>query len=686
MQNCELIPFKNCVLKTKLVPRLKAIPICTQVPREICTIKYIRGEKIQKEIVSIWCRPINQTENGFANDITNTMSTNDIDNDDIMDILVDYELDLEMTTLKDESDEVTLPSYQEYIPAPTTSIPLTTISNGENNLPNYDGDKPENELESSIKDVSLPGYGEDDSNLDEQITTLRNELLDEELPNYSIEDAVSISDGYLEPVSQESAPNSYVPPVDEMANSEAVSNDYLSPQSGSSVDPPSLPTYKDQNTSNGESIEATNDYLSPDTESLPSSLVPPSESDPIVSDYSPPISESAPNGYLPPNENTESIASDYLSPSSESLSNNYISPNELVTESEPIGNDYLPPIAESAPNGYLPPFNENFEQNSLPSYGSVDELPNYIIEDTVPIPNDYLSPGAESLSNSYVPPNEIVNESEPIGSDYLPPIAESAPDGYLPPNENAESITNDYLSSSAESAPEGYLPPNDNSGITNNYLSPIAESIPNSYLPPTEEAAESESVNSDYGAPIAESAPVGYLPPYENSGNTNSDLLTGSESIEEPTEIEPNENEYISPSGESAPDEYLPPSENYDQNSLPIYGSVDELPNYIIEDTVSLTNGYLKPSSESSSNDYSAPIQDLTGSESIANEYVPPALQDYLPTYNISVGMVSHKISTIKILVMSIFSNFVFITKKFQGNQYWFIFGITLIILEPHYS
>ena len=57
-----MIPFKQCVLKTKLVPRLKAVPICTQVPREICTIKYIRGEKIQKEVVSIWCRPISDDD------------------------------------------------------------------------------------------------------------------------------------------------------------------------------------------------------------------------------------------------------------------------------------------------------------------------------------------------------------------------------------------------------------------------------------------------------------------------------------------------------------------------------------------------------------------------------------------------------------------------------------------------
>ena len=63
-----MIPFKQCVLKTKLVPRLKAVPICTQVPREICTIKYIRGEKIQKEVVSIWCRPISDDDDESSGD------------------------------------------------------------------------------------------------------------------------------------------------------------------------------------------------------------------------------------------------------------------------------------------------------------------------------------------------------------------------------------------------------------------------------------------------------------------------------------------------------------------------------------------------------------------------------------------------------------------------------------------
>ena len=42
-EHCELTPQQHCRHKTTLVPRLKPVPECTIVPREVCNIKYVHG-------------------------------------------------------------------------------------------------------------------------------------------------------------------------------------------------------------------------------------------------------------------------------------------------------------------------------------------------------------------------------------------------------------------------------------------------------------------------------------------------------------------------------------------------------------------------------------------------------------------------------------------------------------------
>ena len=158
LQNCELIPFTKCLLKTRLVPKLKALPICTKVPKEVCTIKYVRGEKIKKEIVSLWCRNV----------VNDTLET---DGTEIVDYIVDYEVDLETTTAFDtdkDDEDITLPNYEIttlpfYEPIPTTT-----------GLPDY---SPTTELpEYSPITTGLPDYNKD--------LTEENEINTDELPVY----------------------------------------------------------------------------------------------------------------------------------------------------------------------------------------------------------------------------------------------------------------------------------------------------------------------------------------------------------------------------------------------------------------------------------------------------------------------------------------------------------------------
>ena len=64
-QHCDLVPYTECQLKTRLIPKLKAVPVCTEVPNENCLIHLNARERVvKKPHVSIWCRPVRPTAPG----------------------------------------------------------------------------------------------------------------------------------------------------------------------------------------------------------------------------------------------------------------------------------------------------------------------------------------------------------------------------------------------------------------------------------------------------------------------------------------------------------------------------------------------------------------------------------------------------------------------------------------------
>ena len=63
---------------------------------------------------------------------------------------------------------------------------------------------------------------------------------------------------------------------------------------------------------------------------------------------------------------------------------------------------------------------------------------------------------------------------------------------------------------------------------------------------------------------------------------------------------------------------------------IPVYGSANELPNYIIEDTVSLLPNYNTTVANAAANGYLPPLSDNAG-ESAPNDYSPPSIDDSQP-------------------------------------------------------
>ena len=63
---------------------------------------------------------------------------------------------------------------------------------------------------------------------------------------------------------------------------------------------------------------------------------------------------------------------------------------------------------------------------------------------------------------------------------------------------------------------------------------------------------------------------------------------------------------------------------------IPVYGSANELPNYIIEDTVSLLPSYNTTVANAAANGYLPPLSDNAG-ESAPNDYSPPSIDDSQP-------------------------------------------------------
>merc|ERR1711997_262618 len=57
---CDLNPQKTCKFQTKLVPRLGPAHECTEIPREVCHLKFGNPEPVEKPLKTKWC--LDETE------------------------------------------------------------------------------------------------------------------------------------------------------------------------------------------------------------------------------------------------------------------------------------------------------------------------------------------------------------------------------------------------------------------------------------------------------------------------------------------------------------------------------------------------------------------------------------------------------------------------------------------------
>ena len=60
---CKLDPRETCKFVTKLVPQLKEVDECIDVPREICRRSRKNPRKIKYPVVRTWCYPIKCPDN-----------------------------------------------------------------------------------------------------------------------------------------------------------------------------------------------------------------------------------------------------------------------------------------------------------------------------------------------------------------------------------------------------------------------------------------------------------------------------------------------------------------------------------------------------------------------------------------------------------------------------------------------
>lgn len=56
---CDLNPQKTCRFQTKLVPKLSPKHECTEVPQEICHMKFTTPRQVEKPLISKWCQDPN---------------------------------------------------------------------------------------------------------------------------------------------------------------------------------------------------------------------------------------------------------------------------------------------------------------------------------------------------------------------------------------------------------------------------------------------------------------------------------------------------------------------------------------------------------------------------------------------------------------------------------------------------
>ena len=54
-ETCNLEPQRQCKHVTKLVPLLKPVEECVDIPKEVCSRSRTNPRKVQKPVVKKWC-------------------------------------------------------------------------------------------------------------------------------------------------------------------------------------------------------------------------------------------------------------------------------------------------------------------------------------------------------------------------------------------------------------------------------------------------------------------------------------------------------------------------------------------------------------------------------------------------------------------------------------------------------
>ena len=330
--------------KTKLVPKLKAVPVCTPVPRQFCTVKYVRGEKIQQEILSIWCRLIEKdTEEEKVETTTQTTLAELITTTLEEDLVVDYEVEIpEVTTdgnydyTTDYEDDLPLyfpPPEGNYLPPSKPLLETTSM-----------GYYPIKELNNAVVDNVNP--------MEDLAVTQGTVEMSEGIssttfsPDEGTTDSITMSDVFHGEDETESA-TTYLPDMLQSVKNDSQTSDTESLEPETSYLPPVLATEKPVNgylpPPPVESVAPVSGYLPPtvEDEKPVENYVPSIESD---TDSEKPV-----QSYLPPVTEAEKPAEGNLPPNTEAA--DIIKPME----------SYLPPVvetdteAEKPVDGYLPP-------------------------------------------------------------------------------------------------------------------------------------------------------------------------------------------------------------------------------------------------------------------------------------------------------------------------------------------
>ena len=69
-EECDLEPIRVCKHVTKMIPQLRAVKECVNVPKEVCGMSKVKPTKVTIPQIQNWC--INHDGVGFVPDDTTT--------------------------------------------------------------------------------------------------------------------------------------------------------------------------------------------------------------------------------------------------------------------------------------------------------------------------------------------------------------------------------------------------------------------------------------------------------------------------------------------------------------------------------------------------------------------------------------------------------------------------------------